>query len=84
MSLVTPWLKAEPKRYALIRDYRLDNMRSTRTGPASLWWTGADGQIGLPGRDLAYFTATSLIPTPDRRSRRTSSPSTTKRYSVTA
>ena len=27
MSLVTPWLKAEPKRYALMHgDYRLDNM----------------------------------------------------------
>ena len=84
MSLVTPWLKAEPN-YALMHgDYRLDNMLfdPDRTRITVVDWQ-TDG-IGLPGRDLAYFTATSLIPTTGRRSRRTSSPSTTKRYSVTA
>jgi aminoglycoside/choline kinase family phosphotransferase len=63
MSLVTPWLKAEPHRYALMHgDYRLDNMLFD---PGRTRITVVDWQtvgIGLPGRDLAYFTATSLDP----------------------
>ena len=63
MSLVTPWLKAEPKRYALMHgDYRLDNMLfdPDRTRITIVDWQTVG--IGLPGRDLAYFTGTSLEP----------------------
>src|SRR6478752_668010 len=63
MSLVTPWLKAEPTRYALMHgDYRLDNMLfdPDRTRITVVDWQTVG--IGLPGRDLAYFTATSLAP----------------------
>ncbi|MGZ8746295.1 MAG: phosphotransferase family protein [Mycobacterium sp.] len=63
MSSVTPWLKAEPKRFALMHgDYRLDNMLFD---PDHTRITVVDWQtvgIGLPGRDLAYFTGTSLEP----------------------
>jgi hypothetical protein len=63
MSLVTPWLKAEPKRYALMHgDYRLDNMLfdPDRTRITIVDWQTVG--IGLPGRDLAYFAGTSLAP----------------------
>jgi hypothetical protein len=63
MSLVTPWLMAEPKRYALMHgDYRLDNMLfdPDRTRITVVDWQTVG--IGLPGRDLGYFTATSLEP----------------------
>jgi hypothetical protein len=63
MSSVTPWLKAEPERFALMHgDYRLDNMLFN---PDRSCITVVDWQtvgIGLPGRDLAYFTGTSLEP----------------------
>jgi hypothetical protein len=63
MSLVTPWLMAEPKRFALMHgDYRLDNMLfdPDRTRITVVDWQTVG--IGLPGRDLAYFTGTSLEP----------------------
>jgi hypothetical protein len=63
MSAVTPWLMAEPNRYALMHgDYRLDNMLfdPDRTRITVVDWQTVG--IGLPGRDLAYFTATSLDP----------------------
>ena len=63
MSSVTPWLKAEPKRFALMHgDYRLDNMLfdPDRTRITVVDWQTVG--IGLPGRDLAYFTGTSLEP----------------------
>lgn len=61
MSLVTPWLSAERGRFGLIHgDYRLDNMlfdlAADRVSVVD-WQTLG---VGLPGRDLAYFTATSL------------------------
>jgi hypothetical protein len=63
MGMVTPWLLAEPKRYALMHgDYRLDNMLFD---PDHTSITVVDWQtmgVGLPARDLAYFTATSLVP----------------------
>lgn len=63
MSLVTPWLLAEPDRFSLIHgDYRLDNLLFD---PARTRVTVVDWQtlgLGLPTRDLAYFTATSLRP----------------------
>jgi hypothetical protein len=63
MGLVTPWLLAEPKRFALMHgDYRLDNMLFD---PDRARVTVVDWQtmgLGLPARDLAYFTATSLAP----------------------
>jgi aminoglycoside phosphotransferase (APT) family kinase protein len=64
MSSVTPWLRAEPKRFALMHgDYRLDNMLfdpdRTAPSPSSI---GRRSDSGLPGRDLAYFTGTSLEP----------------------
>jgi hypothetical protein len=63
MNLVTPWLLAEPGRYALMHgDYRLDNMLFDRdAGRITIvdWQTMG---IGLPARDLSYFAATSLVP----------------------
>ena len=63
MASVTAWLRAEPKRYALMHgDYRLDNMLfdPDRTRITVVDWQTVG--IGLPGRDLAYFTGTSLEP----------------------
>lgn len=63
MASVTDWLMAEPARYALMHgDYRLDNMLfdPDRTRITVVDWQTIG--IGLPGRDLAYFTATSLEP----------------------
>jgi hypothetical protein len=63
MSMVTPWLLAEPGRFALMHgDYRLDNMLFD---PDRSRVTVVDWQTlgsGLPARDLSYFTATSLLP----------------------
>jgi hypothetical protein len=63
MGLVTPWLLAEHDRFALLHgDYRLDNMLFY---PDAAGVTVVDWQtlgVGLPARDLAYFTATSLEP----------------------
>ena len=61
MALVTPWLMAEPDRFALMHgDYRLDNMLfdPDRTRVTVVDWQTLG--IGLPARDLAYFTGTSL------------------------
>src|SRR5262249_27250141 len=63
MGLVTPWLLGQPDRFALLHgDYRLDNLlfdpESTRVAVVD-WQTLG---VGLPARDLAYFTATSLKP----------------------
>jgi Phosphotransferase enzyme family len=63
MGLVTPWLLAEQNRFAVLHgDYRLDNMLFY---PDATRVTVVDWQtlgVGLPARDLAYFTATSLKP----------------------
>lgn len=62
MALVTPWL-AIPGPYALMHgDYRLDNMLfdPDRTRITVVDWQTLG--VGLPARDLAYFTATSLLP----------------------
>ncbi len=63
MSVVTPWLLAERDRFSLMHgDYRLDNLlfdpQTTRVAVVD-WQTMG---IGLPARDLSYFTATSLQP----------------------
>jgi hypothetical protein len=63
MGLVTPWLLAERGRFALLHgDYRLDNMLfyPNATGVTVVDWQTLG--VGLPARDLAYFTATSLKP----------------------
>ncbi|MGB3355855.1 MAG: phosphotransferase [Mycobacterium sp.] len=63
MSLVTPWLLAEPDRFSLMHgDYRLDNLLfdPDRTRVTVVDWQTVG--LGLPTRDLAYFTATSLLP----------------------
>jgi len=63
MGLVTPWLLAEHDRFALMHgDYRLDNMLfdPERTRVSIVDWQTLG--VGLPARDLAYFTATSLNP----------------------
>jgi hypothetical protein len=63
MASVAAWLRAEPKRFALMHgDYRLDNMLfdPDRTRITVVDWQTVG--IGLPGRDLAYFTGTSLEP----------------------
>lgn len=63
LAVVTPWLLTEPDRFALLHgDYRLDNMLFD---PGHTAITIVDWQTlgsGLPARDLAYFTATSLDP----------------------
>jgi Phosphotransferase enzyme family len=63
MDLTTPWLLAEHDRFALLHgDYRLDNLLFF---PDAAGVTVVDWQtlgVGLPARDLAYFTATSLKP----------------------
>lgn len=63
MSMVTPWLMADRDRFSLLHgDYRLDNMLFT---PDRSHVTIVDWQtmgVGLPARDLAYFTGTSLLP----------------------
>jgi hypothetical protein len=63
MGLVTPWLLAERDRFALLHgDYRLDNMLFDpgRTRVSIVDWQTLG--VGLPTRDLAYFTATSMNP----------------------
>ena len=63
MALVTPWLQTEPDRFALLHgDYRLDNMLfdPDRTEVTIVDWQTLG--VGLPTRDLAYFTGTSLDP----------------------
>lgn len=63
MSRVNPWLLAAGSRYALLHgDYRLDNLLFDpgRTVVSVVDWQTLG--VGLPARDLAYFTATSLQP----------------------
>jgi hypothetical protein len=63
MGLATSWLLAEVNRFALMHgDYRLDNMLfdRDRTHVTVVDWQTMG--IGLPARDLAYFSATSLVP----------------------
>lgn len=63
MSLVTPWLRADRNRFSLMHgDYRLDNMLfdPDRTHVTIVDWQTLGA--GLPTRDLAYFTGTSLLP----------------------
>lgn len=63
MNLVTTWLSAEPARFSLLHgDYRLDNLLfdPDRTRVTVVDWQTVG--LGLPARDLAYFTATSLLP----------------------
>lgn len=63
MSIVAPWLLADRDRFSLMHgDYRLDNMLFD---PDRSRVTIVDWQTlgtGLPARDLAYFTGTSLLP----------------------
>jgi hypothetical protein len=63
MSVVTEWLLAQPQRYSLMHgDYRLDNLLFD---PDRSRVTVVDWQtlgVGLPARDLSYFTGTSLAP----------------------
>lgn len=61
MQLVTPWLLAPNDRFALVHgDYRLDNLLFSpdRTKVWAVDWQTLG--VGLPTRDLAYFTGTSL------------------------
>lgn len=63
MSRVTPWLLAAHDRFALLHgDYRLDNLLydPDRTRVSVVDWQTLG--VGLPARDLAYFTATSVPP----------------------
>ena len=86
MSFVTPWLKAEPNRYALMHgDYRLDNMLfdPDRTRITVVDWQTVG--IGLPGtrpRLLHRDQPRSRRPLGDRAGSRRAS--TIVRYSVTA
>lgn len=61
MSLVTPWLLNAPDRFALLHgDYRLDNLLFDGERITVVDWQTMG--VGLAGRDLAYFTGTSLEP----------------------
>ena len=86
MSMATPWLMADRHRFSLLHgDYRLDNMLfdPDRTRVTVVDWQTLG--VGLPARDLAYFTGTSLLP--EARSaggRATSSPPTTRSCRLTA
>lgn len=63
MRLITPWLMAEYDRFALLHgDYRLDNMLFDPDGSRISVVDWQTLGVGLPARDLAYFTATSLDP----------------------
>lgn len=61
-TAIADWLLTEPDRYCLLHgDYRLDNLLFD---PARTQVTVVDWQtlaVGLPARDLAYFTGTSLL-----------------------
>jgi hypothetical protein len=63
LDVITPWVSAPLGRFALIHgDYRLDNMLFSPEGD-QVWivdWQTLG--VGLPARDLAFFTATSLQP----------------------
>jgi aminoglycoside phosphotransferase (APT) family kinase protein len=62
-ALVGRWLLLEPERFSLLHgDYRLDNLLFD---PGRNRVTVVDWQtltVGLPARDLAYFSGTSLVP----------------------
>lgn len=63
MSMATRWLMADRHRFSLMHgDYRLDNMLfdPDRTRVTIVDWQTLG--VGLPARDLAYFTGTSLLP----------------------
>jgi hypothetical protein len=63
MRRVTPWLLTAGERFALLHgDYRLDNLLfdPDRTRVSVVDWQTLG--VGLPARDLAYFTATSVPP----------------------
>ena len=61
MGLVTPWLLNAPDRFALLHgDYRLDNLLFDGERITVVDWQTMG--VGLAGRDLAYFTGTSLEP----------------------
>jgi hypothetical protein len=63
MSMATRWLMADRQRFSLMHgDYRLDNMLfdPDRTKVTVVDWQTLG--VGLPARDLAYFTGTSLLP----------------------
>ena len=63
MSLVTPWLMAEPDTLRPDARRLPAGQHAVRSRPHTHHGGGlADVGIGLPGRDLAYFTATSLDP----------------------
>jgi hypothetical protein len=60
MAAVTPWLVAQP-RYSLMHgDFRADNLmfHPTRNSVTIVDWQTIS--VGLPCRDVAYFTASSL------------------------
>ena len=62
-ALVGRWLLLEPDRFSLLHgDYRLDNLLydPERTRVTVVDWQTLT--VGLPARDLAYFTGTSLVP----------------------
>jgi aminoglycoside phosphotransferase (APT) family kinase protein len=62
-ALTETWLLLEPDRYSVLHgDYRIDNLLFT---PDDSRVSIVDWQsltVGLPARDLTYFTATSMQP----------------------
>ncbi len=55
------WIVARPERFALTHgDYRLDNLLFGPDGVSAVDWQTVT--VAPPGRDLAYFIATSLEP----------------------
>ena len=85
MGSVTPWLAAEPNRYALMHgDYRLDNMLFTPIAPASRSSTGRPWASGSQDATWPSSPRRASIPRCDRRSRSASSRTITGRSWVTA
>ena len=69
-AAVADWLRRSPARSSVLHgDYRLDNLLFDPRSGAERPVVAVDWQtvgVGLPGRDVAYFLETSLVPD-DRR-----------------
>jgi hypothetical protein len=66
MRLVLPWLAAQPRFSLMHGDFRADNVmfHPTQDSVTIVDWQTIG--VGLPARDLAYFTGSSLLPTARR------------------
>ncbi|NKZ11380.1 aminoglycoside phosphotransferase family protein [Mycolicibacterium septicum DSM 44393] len=62
-ALTESWLLLEPERFSILHgDYRIDNLLFAPDDSAISVVDWQSVTVGLPGRDLGYFAATSLLP----------------------